>query len=250
MAKICSWFDLVAIQEVADDFTQLRALMAYLPGSHEVIVSDIGGNKECTGFLFDASKVERLELAAEIAVPPSDHKHIRLRGVSGCFEGFDRNPYVVAFRSGVLTLTAVSAHLYFGSHNYKDDDRRAPEVYALARWAAQRVKTTYAYSNNVLVMGDLNLPKKDDSNTVFKALKAKGLQLPKHSTSMGSNFDGDRDYDQIAFHAGGMKEAFTGKSGVFDFDNEPFFKAAWNRSEKYFQTVVKRQLADHRPPWA
>ena len=140
MAEIVSWFDLVAVQEIADNITQLRDLMAHLPDSYHVVLTDIGGNYERAGFLYDSSKVTRLELAGEVAVPPKDHRYIRMKGVSRSFRGFDRNPYLAAFQAGSLTFTAVSAHLYFGSHSYFDEDRRALEAYALARWADQRHK--------------------------------------------------------------------------------------------------------------
>lgn len=250
MAEIISWFDLIAIQEIADSLTHLRQLMAHLPASYRVVISDIGGNDERAGFLYDSNKLPRLELAAEVAVPPSDHRYIRMKGVSGAFNGFDRNPYAVAFQAGALEFTAVSVHLFFGSHTYYDEDRRALEAYALARWADQRHKAPGAYAQNVLVMGDLNLPIRDSSSNVYKVLKAKRLILPKHSTSMGSNLAGDKDYDQVAFHAGGMKDAYLGHSGVFDFDHDPFFSDAWNRGPDYFNTAVKYHIADHRPLWA
>ncbi len=250
MAEIIGWFDLVAIQEIADSLTHLRQLMAHLPASYRVILSDIGGNDERAGFLYDSDKVSRLELAAEVAVPPSDRRYIRLRGISGAFTGFDRNPYAVAFRAGGLEFTAVSAHLFFGSHAYYDEDRRALEAYALARWADQRHKAAGAYSRNILVLGDLNLPIRDNSSNVYKALKAKRLILPKHSTTMGSNLAGDKDYDQVAFHAGGMQDAYRGHSGVFDFDRDPFFADAWAVGPDYFNQAVKYHMADHRPLWA
>ncbi len=249
MAEVIGWFDLVAVQEVADDLTHLRALMAHLPASYAIIVSDIGGNAERAGFIYDSNKVARLELAAEVAVPPSDHRYIRMKGVSGAFRGFDRNPYVVAFRVSATEFSAVSVHLYFGSHSYYDEDRRALETYALARWAGQRHKAPGAYSQNVLVMGDFNLPIRDNSSTVYRALRAKGLVLPQHSTSMGSNLGGDEDYDQVAFHAGGMQNVYTGNSGVFDFDHAPFFADAWNVNVDYFNAAVKYHIADHRPLW-
>ena len=199
MAEIISWFDLVAVQEVADSLIDLRVLLSHLPASYQVILSDIGGNQERAGFLYDTKTVGRLELAAEVAVPPSDQRYIRMKGVSGAFNGFDRNPYAVAFRAGALEFTAVSAHLFFGSHAYFNEDRRALEAYALARWADQRHKAAGAYSNNILVLGDLNLPIKDTSSNVYRALKAKRLILPLHSTSMGSNLAGDKAYDQVAF---------------------------------------------------
>jgi endonuclease/exonuclease/phosphatase family metal-dependent hydrolase len=250
MAEVISWFDLIAIQEIADDLGHLRLLMSHLPATYKVIISDIGGNDERAGFLYDSGKVTLLELAAEVAIPPSDLRYIRMRGVSGAFYGFDRNPYAVAFRAGSLEFTAVCAHLFFGSNTYYDEDRRALEAYALARWGEHRHKAPGAYSKNILIMGDFNLPIRDSSSTVYKALKAKRLILPKHSTSMGSNLGGDKYYDQVGFHSGGMKDVYTGNSGVFDFDRTPFFIDAWNISPDYFNTAVKYHIADHRPLWA
>ena len=250
MAEVIGWFDLIAIQEIADSLNHLRLLMSQLPASYRVILSDIGGNDERAGFFYDSNKVARLELSAEVAIPPSDQRYIRMRGVSGAFKGFDRNPYAVAFRAGTLEFTAVSVHLFFGSHAYYDEDRRALEAYALSRWADQRYKAAGAYSRNILVLGDLNLPIRDNTSNVYKALKAKRLILPQHSTSMGSNLKGDRYYDQVAFHAGGMQKAYTGKSGVFDFDRTPFFASAWNVGSDYFNAAVKYHIADHRPLWS
>ncbi|MDL2124643.1 MAG: hypothetical protein LWX51_16545 [Deltaproteobacteria bacterium] len=67
---------------------------------------------------------------------------------------------------------------------------------------------------------------------------------------MGSNLAGDKHYDQVAFHAGGMQDAYTDNSGVFDFDHTPFFVDAWNTSEVYFNAAVKYHIADYRPLWA
>lgn len=255
MAEVVGWFDLIAIQEVADDLTDLRKLIDFLP-DYKVILSDIGGNDERAGFLYHSKKLERLELAAEVAVPPSDHRYIRMKGASGSFKGFDRNPYAVAFRAGQLEFIAVSVHLYFGSHSYYDEDRRALEAYALARWADKRKKTPESYSNNVLLLGDFNLSKMNSKSNVYRALSSKGLKLPKYSTQlMGSNLKGDMHYDQVAFHAGKMKNFFTGNSGVFDFDRAPFFKSAWDENlskedNQYFRQALKFHISDHRPLWS
>jgi hypothetical protein len=64
MAEIIGWFDLLAIQEIADDLTDLRKLMSFLANSYDIIISDIGGNAERAGFIYDSSELERLELAA------------------------------------------------------------------------------------------------------------------------------------------------------------------------------------------
>ncbi len=250
MAEVIGWFDLIAVQEIAESLEDLHTLMDFLPDSYHVILSDIGGNDERAGFIYDSRKVRRLELAAEVAVPPSDQRYIRMQGVSGAFDGFDRNPYAVAFRAGGLEFIAVSAHLYFGSEAYFNVDRRALEAYALARWAEQRHKSSESYSQNILVMGDMNLTLKEDTNNVYRALKAKGMLLPEHSTAMGSSLSGENHYDQLLFHSGGMQAAFSGKAGVFDFDHAPFFARAWEAGADYFNKAVKYHIADHRPLWA
>jgi endonuclease/exonuclease/phosphatase family metal-dependent hydrolase len=249
MAEVIGWFDLIAIQEIADDLKHLCILMSHLRPTYKAIISDIGGNDERAGFLYDGTTVERLELAAEVGVSPSDLHNIRMRGVSGSFQGFDRNPYLVAFRAGALEFTAVSVHLFFGSNAYYDEDRRALEAYALARWADQRHKAPGAYSQNVLVLGDFNLPIREEKSTVYRALKANRLILPEHSTTMGSNLAGDKEYDQIAFQAGGMQESYS-NSGVLDFDRAPFFADAWRTGSDYFNATVKYHISDHRPLWA
>jgi len=249
MAEIIGWFDLLAVQEIADDLGQLRKLMQHLPAGYRVLLSDIGGNRERAGFIYDSGRVDLLELAGEVAVPPSDHRYIRMKGVSGQYRGFDRNPYFAAFRAGPMTVTAVSAHLFFGGSSYVHVDRRTLEAYALARWADLRHRATQAYSQNVLVMGDMNLPKRDLASSVYKALTKRGLILPPHSTSVGGALATDHEYDQIGFHAGALKNAFTGSVGVFDFDRRPFFEDAWDRSSSYFFAAVKRHIADHRPLW-
>ncbi len=249
MAEIISWFDLISIQEIADDLDHLRKLLKHLP-DYRVILSDTGGNDERAGFLYDSTKVERLEIAAEVAIPPSEQRYIRMKGISGSFKGFDRNPYAVAFRSGGLEFIAVSVHLFFGSKSYFNQDRRALEAYALTKWANKRKNSAGAYSRNVLAMGDYNLPKREKGDNVYRALTTKGFILPDHSSSMGSNLKGDMHYDQVAYHSSGMGKHYTGNSGVFDFDKAPFFKKAWNKSSDYFNTTIKYHIADHRPLWA
>ena len=250
MAEIISWFDLIAIQEIADNLGDLRVLLNILGSNYHTVLSDPGGNKERAGFIYDTDKVRRLELAGEVAVPRSDHRYIHMKGVSGEFSGFDRNPYLAAFQAGGVIFTAVSTHLYFGSNNYRDRDRRTLEAYALSRWADLRQKASGAYSDKILVMGDFNMPKRDKDDPIYKALRKRGLELPIHSTKIGSSLDSDKDYDQVAFHKGGMKDIYTNRSDVFDFDGAPFFKDAWAKSPKYFQAAIKYHMADHRPLWA
>jgi len=248
MAEIISWFDLIAIQEIAIDLSGFQRLMSFLPG-YSTVVSDPGGNKERLGFIYNKNKVNLLEMIGEVAVPPADHRYIRMKTVSGIFTGFDRNPYIASFRVGELDFVMVSVHLYFGGNSWYNKDRRTLETYAVARWGDLRRKSDSSYSKNIIILGDFNLEKKDTNDSVYKALKSKGLLLPVHTSKVGSNLGGDREYDQVAFFPGEMKSKFTKRSGVFDFDGGIFADAWANRNEE-FRDIIKFHIADHRPLWA
>lgn len=248
MAEIISWFDIVAIQEIAVDLTGLRRLMALLP-NYKTVVSDPGGNDERLGFVYNENKLKLLELIGEVAVPPSDHRYIRMKGISGSFKGFDRNPYIASFETGSIRLMLVSVHFYYGKNRWFDIDRRTLETFAAARWANLRQKSDLSFSRNILLLGDFNLEKRDKKDKVYKALLKKGLFLPEHTTKIGSNLEGDKEYDQIAFFPNAIKERYTDNSGVFDFDGA-VFKDAWGNRREEFLGIVKYHLADHRPLWA
>ena len=248
MAEILSWFDLIAVQEIATNLDGFRQLISLLPG-YSTVVSDPGGNDERLGFIYNKNKVNLLEMIGEVAVPPSDHRYIRMKTVSGTFTGFDRNPYIASFRSGNMEFVIVSVHLYYGSNAWYHKDRRTLETYSIARWGDLRRKSDASYSKNIIILGDFNLEKKDPNDPVYKALKKKGLLLPVHTTRAGSNLAGDKEYDQIAFFPGKMNSKFTGKQGVFDFDG-CLFADAWNNRRDDFHSIIKYHIADHRPLWA
>jgi hypothetical protein len=221
--------------------------MSYLP-SYSTIVSDPGGNDERLGFIYDTQKVSLLEMIGEVAVPPSDHRFIRMKTVSGLFTGFDRNPYIASFRVGNLDFVMVSVHLYYGSSAWFNTDRRTLETYAVARWGDLRRSSDTSYSKNIIILGDFNLEKKNSNDPVYKALKSRGLVLPVHTSKIGSNLNGDMEYDQISFFPGDMKTRYTGKKGVFDFDGG-IFANAWKNRPDDFQKIIKFHIADHRPLW-
>lgn len=248
MAEIISWFDLIAVQEIAIDLSGFRKLMSFLP-TYSPVVSDPGGNKERLGFIYNREKVKLQEMIGEVAVPPADHRYIRMKTVSGIFTGFDRNPYIASFRAGQLDFVMVSVHLYYGGKSWYYKDRRTLETYAVARWGDLRRKSDTSYSKNIMILGDFNLEKKDPKDPVYKALKSKGLLLPVHTSKVGSNLGGDYEYDQVAFFPGDMKSKFTNNSGVFDFDGG-IFADAWKNRQDDFQDIIKYHIADHRPLWA
>ncbi len=252
LAEVLSWFDLVAVQEVKNDRNGLDQLVAALPASWRTLYSDAAGNDERMTFLYDSEKVKTRELLGEIAVAPSDLKNVKLPETTVArFEGFDRNPYIASFQIGNTVLCLVNVHLYYGDDTATAAlERRALEAYAVARWCERESKSEYALTPVIAALGDFNLPKAAPADPIFRALTKTGLQLPEHSTQVGSNLEGDQHYDQVAFFPTGAGAKFTGQAGVFDFDGAVFAGLWATRTKAQFRSYVRYYLSDHRPFWA
>ena len=255
IAEIISWFDLVAVQEVNDDLSGLESVLQQLkqaaPGcAYRTVFSDKGGNDERLAYVFDANKVQLLDMVGELAIPPAQHRFITLPGVSRKFTGFDRNPYVAAFKCRGFRFTLANVHLYFGGESKADLDRRSLETYAIGRWAHLRRDDVHAYTDNIIALGDFNMPKAKPGDPIYNALTKRGLHLPDHTSKVGSNLAGDSHYDQIAFVPGVKDQEFTGQHGMFDFDGGLFADLYQSHTNKQFRAFTKYYISDHRPLWA
>ena len=249
LAEIISWFDVVAIQEVNDNLEGLRGIQMHLPG-YEILFSDKAGNDERMAYIYDADKVSLLEKVGEIAVPVKDKKFIKLTGINRIFNGFDRNPYLAAFQAGAFRFILVNAHLFFGDDTKADRERRSLEAYAIARWADLRRDDKHAYVEDIIALGDFNLPKVEKGDPIYDALRKRGLRIPEHSTKIASNIANDKDYDQLLFFPGKTKQEFTGAIGIFDFDSA-IFRGIWEtKTPAQFRSYVRYYISDHRPHWA
>jgi endonuclease/exonuclease/phosphatase family metal-dependent hydrolase len=252
IAEIIGWFDAIAIQETNDNLSGLNGIMAQLPKRYRAVFSDPGGNRERYAVIFDTEKATLLDEIGRITVPPKDLASVKLPEVKRKFEGFDRNPYLVSLRVGKLELVLADVHLYFGKEDAESIERRCLEAYAIGRWADLRRRDKNSYTPNVIALGDFNLPVRDESDPIYRALTSKGLHLPPHSTKVGgSNLNDDAQYDQMAVFPGPMEEAIE-QSGVFDFDGA-LFRDLWGPTKKEqsrFRSYVKYYLSDHRPLWA
>jgi endonuclease/exonuclease/phosphatase family metal-dependent hydrolase len=127
-------------------------------------------------------------------------------------------------------------------------ERRALETFAVARWADQRRKSQFAFTREIVALGDFNMPKRDAKDPIYKALMARGLELPEHTSEVGSNLSSDKHYDQIAFFPGETKKCFK-RMGVFDFDMALFRNLWESRSEAEYRAYVRYYISDHRPLW-
>lgn len=250
IAEVLAWFDLVALQEVKENFGPLEDVVHRLGAPYRYVMSDIAGNRERMAFVYDSQKVNVLEKIGEIAPPPTDLKNIKLPGVKQKFAGFDRTPYLASFQAGTLSFLLANVHLFFGSDAKKADvERRALETFAVARWAAQREKSPFSFTRDIIALGDFNLPKVDPTDPIFTALASKGLHLPQHTSQIGSTLVSDKHYDQIAFFPGATQADFTGNHGVFDYDAVVFPDLWQNRGKKDFDAYLRYYLSDHRPMW-
>lgn len=246
LAEIISWFDIIAIQETNDNLEGLNHLELELPSHYQLIFSDKAGNNERSVFIYNSERVNRLELVGEISIPPKDHRYIKLKDVTSKFTGFDRTPYLCSFSWNNYKLVMISVHSYFGSTSKKDIERRALEAYAISRYADLRKNSKYAFSKNIITLGDFNIPKIEQGDQTYQALMQRGLMLPKHSTQIYSNINNDKQYDQIAFLPS-LKSKIT-QHGVFDFD-AVIFSDLWESNVSDFKSYLKYYMSDHRPMW-
>ncbi len=252
IGEILSWFDIIAVQECRDNFLDLELITHKMPASTNYLMSDAAGNSERMTFLYDSQKLTMLEEIGEITLPPSVYPRIKLPGVDQVFEGFDRAPYLASFAAGATSLTLVNAHLFYGKSkaDAASIGRRSLETYAMAYWAKERIKPANAFTRELAVMGDMNMPKSDENDPIFKALTKLGLQVPQHSTQIYSNIANDANYDQIAFLPGTTNDLFTGLKGVFDYDNV-IYPDLWQagKNKKNFMAYLRYYISDHRPMW-
>jgi endonuclease/exonuclease/phosphatase family metal-dependent hydrolase len=250
IAEIVSWFDLIAVQEVANNLADLYAVRDLLPSNRRLLISDTAGNDERTCFIYNGDKVEQLELVGRLSIPPSELRHIKLPGVDQPFQGFDRSPYLAAFRAGSFTAILASVHLFFGSdRDPQDIGRRALEAFAIARWAQRQRTDLFAYTPDIVALGDFNLPQVDPDDPIYKALTSRGLVLPKHSTIVGgSSLGGGKHYDQMALFPTQTKQPT--RIEPFDFDNA-ILRGLWNPANPNpFLVYTRYYISDHRPVWA
>ena len=250
IAEVLSWFDIVALQECRENFSDLFDLEFKLGGSHRVLMSDVAGNNERLAFLYDPAKLRPLEEVGEIAFPPSEYKHIKLPGVTETFNGFDRTPYLVSFEAGMTSLVFVNVHLFYGNKKKVSIERRALETFAVARWAHRRQESAFSFTRELVALGDFNMPRSEPGDPIYNALTRLGLELPDHSTQIASNITDDANYDQIAFLPGTTRACFSGRKGVFDFDGALFpdlWQAGANRKD--FLAYLRYYISDHRPMW-
>ncbi len=196
LAHICRQFDLLAIQEIMDDLSGIRKLMALLGSEFGLIVSDKTGVfpgelglGERLGYIFRWSVVQRTEVATDITYdrtkvleilgkhrPEINHAYVQYEKKLKAFNDgkrktkpnlkmpvfltFIRQPFCVSFRIVGHPGSRPYEFMAVNAHLYYGDtmaDRRQ-EFDALMQWILARVrKNDKAYYPNFMLLGDLNL---------------------------------------------------------------------------------------------
>ena len=289
LAHILSRFDLIAVQEVNDNFRTFERIVHRMDGAFDYYISDNAGNAERQAFVYRTDKVTPGQLWGEVALTKSEYPrrtvraHYRKGGQDKVeifknlrFVPFDRTPYIGSFRSGSLAFVLANVHLYFGAFQNSTSQkkrakyaRRVLEIHALARWADRVSRGGNAWDRDIVLLGDMNVPHMDKNESTFKALEQFGWQSLDYRVDTttasgaaqlskigGSNLGNDRTYDQIAVAPTALRGKVS-KSGIFDFDNA-VFSTKWDqlnaqmsrrKAISRFARYVKFHLSDHRPLW-
>ena len=278
IAHILAHFDLIALQEIKDDFSHLQMIVEEMGDVFDWIVSEVGGNNERLGFVYRKQKVSPLSEFGDIAIPEKDFpsltvavpykikKQERVEVFYNLrFTPFDLNPFLGTFESGDMHFTLVNVHLYFGDFREAEDvatraryARRVLEAYTLGKWAKSRAsRSTSAYDKNIIIMGEMNVPAMSNDDAAYQALLKSGLK-PIDAISRIGRPDQDKikNYHQLAITSPSVPERTLGY-GVFDFDNA-VFSDSWTVLNRQFGSktalakfnkYVKSHISDHRPIW-
>ena len=250
IAEILSWFDIAAIQEVRENFAGLDDVVRHMGAPYRMLFSDAAGNDERMTFVYDSQKLKLLEEIGEVAFPVSQLKSVKLAGVTQPFQGFDRTPYLATFQAGQTSFLFVNVHLFYGTDKPADIQRRSLETFGVAKWSDHRRKSAFSFTRELFAMGDFNLPKNAQGDPIFDALTKLGLELPAHSSEIGSSIASDNHFDQIAYFPAQSKHLLAGPTGIFDYDGA-IFPTLWanGTNTKNFNAYLRYYISDNRPMW-
>lgn len=246
IAEIISRFDIVAIQEVREDLNALKKLLAILGAYWKYIFTDVTGGKRGNGerlaFLFDTRKVQFGGLAGEMVLPPYEKKDPDSgQIVYQPVQQLARTPYLCGFLAGWNNFVLSTVHILYGSAAADDPDR-IKEIEEVARMMSEKAEDQYAWTNNMILLGDFNIYSPQDQT--YKAIEAEGFVIPAAIKKLpGSNVPKDKFYDQIAFKVKPHRFEFSGKAGVFDY-----YKYVYTLSEEqaYADEMGKSYLVNSK----
>ncbi len=243
IAEILSNFDLIAITELRRNLTDLKKVMNILGPHWDVVysdyVADCGGNWERVAYVFDKRVIKFTGLAAEADAPRKKNKTTK-----EYVNEFDwwRKPYIASFCAGNFDFVLMSVHIRWG----KNKSDRIKPLELLAKWVDKRAKDIHGADNDIILMGDFNIPKIGDD--LYKAVTSKGLKAPEALLKLdhGSNLAKNKRYDQI-LHYPNYTKCFTDNGGIIDFYTGGIKKLYPNKDLD--KSAFTYQMSDHLPLW-
>lgn len=241
IAEILGQFDLIGIVELRDDLTDLGRVLKILGPYWRAVYSDVirdqGGNWERVAYLYDKRAATFNGLAAEANTPR------KKKGLEYLSEkSFWRSPYLASFKSGIFDFVVLTTHIRWGD----SIKARQDEIGMLADWIEGKRRDKFAEDQDIIVMGDFNIPSREDPT--FKAITKHGLKIPdKLLGAPGTDLAKGKRYDQI-LHYPNYPDNFSKTGGVLDF-----FIDEDHIKELFPDGLTKQkftyQLSDHLPLW-
>ena len=219
ICNILKKFDFIALQEVRNNEIIDRAVAMlrrdFGLNYFSLVSKGVGrGVKERYAFLFRANKVGFM-LEAEFIEDDEDL--------------FIREPFYAKFRAGEFDFWAITIHSIYGDIVA---DRRAE---ALVLDDVYRFVQDLDGENDILLMGDFNLPPDDKGFEELLALEG----MTAINTSIPTSIK-DRLYDNIFIQSQYTQE-YAGQYGVLKFDE------LWYGNDDKTASLA---VSDHRPLWA
>lgn len=255
ISAILSRFDVIAIQELKGNLRALRHTLKYfdqiLGLNYGFLMTDrsegSASGYERMAYLYDADRIRPSGLAGEIVVP---EEWIDRVNPDKMREQFARAPYACSFKREKQTIILVTAHIdYEGA----DTNQRRKELKGIAEWMKNWANRTARWHQNLIVLGDFNIDRKDD--TLFKAFTSTGLKVPEILNDSYRSIFADRNsppelgkyYDQVAWFTSGKKQKLNMKlktGGSFDF-----VPLVYQQPSPLTKSRMQHRMSDHYPLW-
>lgn len=222
ISKIIKRYDVVAIQEVrSKEQNVIPTLLSYVNDAntnYDYIISQrLGrtGSKEQYAFVYNTKTVDLISESSYVVADPNDV--------------FEREPFVVFFRSGNFDFKIVNNHI------------KPEDVSAELSQLAVVIDNIYNSSSerDIIVLGDMNADGSyfDEDNLV--------VIFPLWIQLIGNDEDttvaiSDNTYDRMMTRDTTANVEYTGKSGVF----------RWNAEYGVTDFSFIKKVSDHYPVYA
>jgi endonuclease/exonuclease/phosphatase family metal-dependent hydrolase len=239
IAEILAAFDLIAVQEIKSTLMDLDKVMRILGPTWRYMVNDItdgvDGNSERSAYVYNTRRVELSGLAGEISLwdeltAGSPVKQLK------------RSPYITGFLAGWKRFAMVNLHLQPNA-GAADAAYRREEVRLLL--AALERKRKGLWTENLILVGDMNLYHREDEATVAM-IEAAGFRECGGLKGQGTNAGKTEAFDRMFFHQNDYFHIVKDgnqveQGGVFDLFDHVYRDGDW-------AAYRARLAADHTNP--